>query len=217
MQISGVELEDLEFDSIGSWPKGLRVALIIAAGLLTVALGYFFDLSEAYDAYNAVKIQRDQLEESFEKAYDQASNLEEYKKQVVSVEKSLESLTRQLPKSPEEAGLLDDISRQAISSGLSFQSFKPLPEVQEGFYVEHPIELLLQGGFHSFGEFASNISSMPRIVTIHDFAIKSTPNNPKRLDITVTVQTYWTTNKINNPTDQTNPATKAPQKQEKPL
>lgn len=196
MKIEAIELEDLEFDKIGSWPKSLRVVLLIAMGLITIMLGYGLDLKGLYEHYIRLRTQRKEWQTFFEKAYDQASNLEEYKNQIVSIEKSLATLEQQLPKSSEEAQVLEELSRQAVSSGLTFLSFKPLREEFKGFYTEHAIELSLKGGYHCFGEFSSRVASIPRIVTLHDFSMKAKPTDPKVLDIFITVRTYWVSGKL---------------------
>jgi len=192
MQIAGVELEDLAFDKIGNWPIGIRIALIMGMGLTLLLLGVWFDLKGAYAEYSRIKTERAQFQISFAKACDQASNLEVYKKQVFEVEKSLLSLEKQLPKSSEEALVLEELSRQAISSGLVFLSFKPEPLELKEFYKEQTIAILLTGGYHGFGEFTSRIAAMPRIVTVHDFSLRAKPNHPKQLDIAVSIKTYWT-------------------------
>jgi type IV pilus assembly protein PilO len=63
--------------------------------------------------------------------------------------------------------------------------------------VQESIELRLLGNYHGFGEFVSNISNMPRIVTLHDFSIKAHKNDQNEIDptgvleMTVILKTYW--------------------------
>lgn len=190
MQIIGFTIEDLELNRIGSWPKIIRMALVVAVGIGVFLLNYFIYLNEMTNYHNQLKQKRSTMQNIFESAYDKASNVHEYKKQVLAIEQSLVELTRQIPKDNEEAGLLDDLSHQAIASGLILQAFKPFSEEHKDFYVEHPIELSMQGNYHSFGQFISNIVSMPRIVTLHDFSIKVAAKNPKNLQITLNVKTY---------------------------
>ena len=46
--------------------------------------------------------------------------------------------------------------------------FKPGDEVEKEFYAEKPIQLTLQGDYHQFGTFASEVAELPRIVTLHN-------------------------------------------------
>jgi type IV pilus assembly protein PilO len=118
------------------------------------------------------------------------------------VQEQLDKMTEQLPQSNEESGLLRDISQQAVSSGLQIISIKPGKSVNKGFYEENPIELTLTGNYSNFGDFASNISDMARIVTLHGFAISrniapnaSVSTGTGFLKMVVDAKTYWTITK----------------------
>ena len=77
----------------------------------------------------------------------------------------------QLPKDTEVPGLLDDISNIGQQSGLNFEAIDLQQEKKADFYVELPISVKVKGGYHDFGAFVSGVAGLPRIVTLHDFAI----------------------------------------------
>lgn len=199
MQIAGVELENLQFENIGSWPPFLRKAMILLIGLVTLMLGYFFYLSDLMNQLDALVEERQKLQESFVKTQDQVVNLEAYRNQVNQVRQSLDLLTQQLPTSNDEANLLEELSGEASSSGLQFQSIKPLPEEYKGFYIEQPIQLSFYGNYHSFGEFVSNILNLKRIVTLHDFTLKDPTAGSGKLEITVNAKSYWVSPGVKKP------------------
>lgn len=205
MDFAGVDLNELEIENIGNWPFFIRVIIIIAIFILTLFMGYMFDLSDEWDVLTNSQNKRIELENTFESAQHKVANLDSYKRQVKEVEDQLERLTEQLPQTNEGAGLLEDISQQASTSGLQFVSIKPGEEQQKGFYIEDPIKLTLSGSYHGMGDFASSISSMPRIVTLHEFTITritkeeslsgpSATSQPMKgpLVMTVVAKTYWT-------------------------
>lgn len=192
MQISGVELESLQFENIGSWPIVIRRALIVCIGLVTIFIGYLVDLGDSISTWNTVKQERINAEQKYSTIHHQAVNLDAYRKQVTEVRATLDFLTQQLPRHNEEAQLLEEISQQAAGTGLQFRSIKPLEREYKGFYVEQPVELSFTGTYNSFGEFVSNISNLPRIVTLHDFSLKDEAPGSGRLIITVVAKTYWT-------------------------
>lgn len=206
MQISGVELNELEFSNIGSWPRLIRNLSIFLVFLATLFVGFMFDLSDEWDTLNTLQSKRNDLEKTFDIAQHKVANLDAYKAQVKSVEAALDKLTEQLPQNSEEAGLLEDISEQAASSNLQFVSIKPGQEQTKEFYIESPMQLTLSGEYRGLGEFASSISAMPRIVTLHEFTIEKaskesiTGNSPGGgeqsmkgpLVMTVVTKTYWT-------------------------
>src|SRR5690606_35583466 len=100
-----------------------------------------------------------------------AANLEAYKEQMKEMEISFGALLRQLPSDTEVPGLLEDITRTGLGSGLEFQEIKLLPEVAQQFYIELPIQISVVGNYHDFATFVSGAASLPRIVTLHDFQI----------------------------------------------
>ena len=105
---------------------------------------------------------------------------------------SFGSLLRQLPEKTEVPGLIEDISHQGLAAGLEFKSIKLMPEKEIDFYVELPIEISVLGNYHQFGEFVSNVASLPRIVTLHDFTIKPVNNDTSgnNLEMNITAKTY---------------------------
>ena len=66
-----------------------------------------------------------------------------------------------------------------------------LPEVQQQFYIELPIEIVVEGGYHDLATFVSGVSSLPRIVTLHDFEVEPVSDDePSRLRMSVLAKTY---------------------------
>ena len=81
------------------------------------------------------------------------------------------TLLQQLPSDTEVPGLLDDITRTGLNSGLEFDEIKLMPEVVQQFYIELPIQITVAGSYHDFATFVSSVTSQDRIVTLHDFEI----------------------------------------------
>ncbi|RMD69615.1 MAG: pilus assembly protein PilO, partial [Gammaproteobacteria bacterium] len=69
-----------------------------------------------------------------------------------------------------------------------FYLFKPLPEVKRDFYAELPIQIKVKGDYHKFGHFVSDVSNLPRIVTLHDFDLH--PAKEEGLSMDIQARTY---------------------------
>jgi type IV pilus assembly protein PilO len=68
--------------------------------------------------------------------------------------------------------LLTDINQAGLGRGLQFELFKPAAsETISEFYAELPINIRVTGSYHELGSFASDISQLPRIVTLNDIAV----------------------------------------------
>lgn len=199
MEISGVNLNELEFENIGSWPPLLRGLIFIIVCITTIYFGYTLDLSGKMDALSAAKEKKTQTEKLFFETQQNATNLGAYKEEVKTVTEQLNKLTEQLPSNNEESGLLEDISQQAANNALQFIAIKPGKESDKGFYHENPIELDLSGDYNGFGEFSSKVASMKRIVTFHGFSMRKNDTKAKgALLMQVLVKTYWVSGKGRN-------------------
>lgn len=196
MEVAGVKINQLDFEEIGSWPAILQWIVIAFACGVTIFLGYLLDWSDKIVFLSTAKDKETAARVLFSDTQLQVANLETYKSEVKEVEKNLYTLTKQLPSKNEEAGLLEDISQEAVSNGLQLVTIKPGKQENKGFYQENPIELTVTGSANSFGAFVSKVSNMNRIVTFHDFSIKKNDTGGKgSLMMVVVAKTYWATGK----------------------
>jgi len=186
-----IDLADLDFNNAGSWPaavKSIACAILLAAVLFA---GYMFYLEDLELQLDQQKVEETSLREQFTTKAFQAANLEAYKEQMKEMEISFGALLRQLPGDTEVPGLLEDITRTGLASGLEFSEIKLLPEVQQQFYIELPIQIVVDGGYHDLATFVSGVSSLPRIVTLHDFEVAPvSEGEPSRLRMNVLAKTY---------------------------
>jgi type IV pilus assembly protein PilO len=161
--------------------------LLIAA----MALGYNFYLKDLQAQLDGKRAEEETLKQQFSSKAFQAANLEAYKVQMKEMEESFGALLRQLPSDTEVPGLLEDITRTGLGSGLEFEEIKLQPEVAQQFYIELPIQMSVVGGYHDLASFVSGVASLPRIVTLHDFEIKpSEEGNISKLRMRVLAKTY---------------------------
>lgn len=186
-----VDINDLDINNLGSWPAAVKAISGALVMVLVLALGYFFFIQELETRLEGAQANELMLREQFSTKAFQAANLEPYKKQMEEMENTFGALLRQLPSDTEVPGLLEDITRTGLGSGLEFEEIKLLPEVVQQFYIELPIQITVVGGYHDLATFVSGVASLPRIVTLHDFEIK--PADPKvqtKLRMNILAKTY---------------------------
>jgi len=168
-----IDLSEIDFSNIGSWPIAGKIAFVALTCLLVLSIGYFVDLSTQFDRLNAAEMQEQQFKQEFRTKYTKVLNLDTYKIQMKEMEDSFGAMLRQLPSKTEVEDLLVDISQTGLSSGVEFKLFKPEKESFVDFYAELPIKMTMTGTYHQFGSFVSGVASLPRIVTLHNINIKS--------------------------------------------
>lgn len=187
---SEIDLNDLDFENIGSWPKPVKIIAWILAAVLVMVGTYFLLVDSKINELNAARKQEQELRSMYRIKYAAAVNLELYQQQMVDMEELFASLLKRLPASHETPGLLDDITYVGTTSGLTFLGIKWLPEVTKEFYTELPITIEVVGKYHEFGEFVSKVAELPRIVTLHDFKIKQLANGDLNLNIVAKTYRY---------------------------
>ncbi len=189
--LRSVDLSDLDMNNLGSWPAAVKVIAAILLMALMLGGGYYFYLSDLQASLDQQVAEEDSLKQQFSSKAFQAANLEAYKAQMVEMEASFGALLRQLPSDTEVPGLLEDITRTGLGSGLEFEEIKLQPEVTQQFYIELPIQIKVVGGYHDLATFVSGVSSLPRIVTLHDFEIKpNSKDSSSKLHMSILAKTY---------------------------
>ena len=188
--MADIDLNNLDFSNIGSWPLAIKGVLIAVVAVGVLALGYFLDVQAQQENLERITNKEQQLKEDFELKQAKAANLEAYKAQMVEMEDSFGAMIRQLPSKTEVEDLLVDISQTGLASGIEFQLFKPLAEKHIEFYAELPITLKMTGTYHQFGEFVSGIAALPRIVTLENITLKSGKKGDLTMDVTAKTYRY---------------------------
>lgn len=189
----------LDLDNMGDWPPVVRVICCVLVLLLVLGFSYFVVLSDLQQRLENASAQEAQLRSDFEVKAERAANLEAYREQMARLQVKFGALLQQLPLDTEVPGLLDDITRTGLNSGLEFDEIKLLPEVAQQFYIELPIQITVAGTFHDFATFVSSVASQDRIVTMENFEIKHPDESKKRdsqiyaagkLQMTILAKTY---------------------------
>lgn len=191
-----IDINDLDVNNLGVWPLPAKIITCVLLFVAMLAGGYFVYLQEMQGQLEQTQAEEVTLKEQYSGKAFQAANLEAYKAQMKEMEESFGALLRQLPTDTEVPGLLEDITRTGLGSGLEFTEIKLLPEVAQQFYIELPIQISVNGSYHDLATFISGVSSLPRIVTLHDFEIKPLVKDKDKeagssmLAMTVVAKTY---------------------------
>lgn len=169
------ELKNANPKKPGSWPWAVKLMACAAIFFAALIGGFVFDWQGQLGALDTVKQEEDKLKEAFLVKKKQAINLDIIKKQLTETRQSLGALLKQLPNKSEMDALLTDINQAGLGRGLQFELFRPGAEVVTGVFVEQPITIRVTGNYDDIGKFASDISQLPRIVTLNDISLS--PNS----------------------------------------
>lgn len=187
------ELQSLDFNDIGRWPFVYRVAAVALAGVVATVAGlYLFVYEEKMPLLEKAEVEERDLRVIFEEKQRKAANFSAYQDQLAEIERSFGTMLQQLPGKTEIPNLLVDISQTGLGAGLEEKLFQPMAELRKDFYAEKPIQIKLDGSYHEFGNFVSDIAALPRIVTLHNIEIRPIGKSSgyDNLVLNVTAKTY---------------------------
>ncbi len=188
--LNELDLADLNFENLGSWPPAIKIFVGLVLFALLVTGGYYSHIEALQLQLENVRGEEVDLRRDFEQKAFEAANLEAYKRQMVEMEESFGALVSQLPSDTEVPGLLEDITNKGELNGLAIETIDLLDEVPQEFYVELPIQINAVGSFHDLGAFISGMAGLPRIVTLHDFDIDSPGAETNKLKMNILAKTY---------------------------
>jgi type IV pilus assembly protein PilO len=184
------ELKNIDPKKPGNWPWLVKLLAFAAMFLGVVVAGAFLDWQGQYENLKRIKQEEVALKETFLTKKQQAINLDIIKKQLIDTQQSFGALLKQLPSKSEMDALLTDINQAGLGRGLQFELFRPGGEVATGVFTEQPIALKVTGTYDDLGNFASDISQLPRIVTLNDIRIAPLPNGALSLESTAKTYRY---------------------------
>lgn len=182
------DFKKLNPKDIGNWPIIPKALALCGLLILILFAGYWFDWQNQLADLDIAKGKESQLRETFISKKKQVVNLDTYRRQLKDLEQAFGALIKQLPNKAEMDALLTDINQAGLGRGLEFELFRPAnSETLTEFYAERPISIRVTGNYHDLGAFASDVSRLPRIVTLNEISI--TPSG-QALTMSAVAKTY---------------------------
>lgn len=191
-----------EFNSLVDDPANVSLpvkilAILIICGLV-LFMGYKMIVIDKMGELENVVSKESSLKVTYERKQARANQLPAFRAQLKEMQQSFGSMMKQLPSGTEIPGLILDISEKGLSNGLQIELFKPKGEQQKEFYAEKPIELQAKGTYNQLAAFVSDISGLPRIVTISNIRLapedakkdEKKKQQPFRLTMQAVIKTY---------------------------
>lgn len=189
-KINNFDPNDIDWENMGSWPIVGKAVFCSIVAIAIVVGGYFWLLDPMEQKLDREVRKEAQLKKTFEDKAFQVANLEDYRAQMIEMERNFESILKQLPRDTEVPGLIDDISLSAIDNGLDLKVISPKKQISTEFYNELPIDIEVEGDYHQLGAYVSSVASLSRIVTLHDFTITKKSKENDSLSLKILAKTY---------------------------
>jgi type IV pilus assembly protein PilO len=176
------ELKNIDPKTPGSWPWLIKIGAFLGMFIAVVFIGAVADWQGQWESLQIIKKEELQLRETFLTKKKEAINLDIIKKQLIETQQSFGALLKQLPSKSEMDALLTDINQAGLGRGLQFDLFRPGGEVATGVFTEQPISIRVTGNYDDLGKFSSDISQLPRIVTLNEISIAANAGGTLSMD-----------------------------------
>lgn len=191
--LRSLDLRELEAGHPGDWSARRKSVVALALTGFVLLAGYLLQIQSPLIRLQEERATEVVLKTGFEARASHVAGLDANLLQMQELENSFRNLVVQLPRKAEVPGLLDEIARIGLTSGLRIEHIHWLPEVLQSFYTELPLQMSLVGGYHDFGLFVSGLASLPRVVTAQDFTLAALGGSgSEQLRMTLLATTYRT-------------------------
>lgn len=191
------ELRNLDFQTIGLTSLGTRLVIFAFIFVLIVGGVVYFDTLPQKELLEREQREERSLLQTVDQKQRLAANLEDYQAQIKEMETRFGELLRQLPNKREAENLIDNVAQTSLSNGLKNEQIRPGGEVKHDFYAEMTYHLSLRGTYRELTQFISDTANLPRIVTLHNPAMKprdgstaDDADNPRELTMGIQAKTY---------------------------
>ena len=174
-------------------PKKQLYLLAGVAGAAIVTLYAYFLIMPLWEEKGRFEDKLRKVQSDLQQKQIIAANRPKLEAEIKALEKQLDEALVRLPEEKDIPRLLTQINTLGQQNGLEFLLFRPGAPVKKGFYAEVPIDIRVEGQFHSVGGFLDRVSKLERIVTVSDIKVTPLSGVAQRTDRSIAADLKATT------------------------
>ena len=177
----------------GNIPKRQLYLLCGILGIGIVFLYVYFLMMPLWEQKGKYEDTLRKLQSDLQQKQHIAANRPKLEAEIKALEKQLDEALVRLPEEKDIPRLLTQVNTLGQQIGLEFLLFRPGAPVKKGFYAEVPIDIRVEGQYHSLGGFLDRVSKLERIVTVSDVKIVPLSTQQQRGDRSIVADLKATT------------------------
>jgi type IV pilus assembly protein PilO len=165
--------------------------LLLAMVLIGVGVAFYYYVeSPQQEAITMLTAEVAKLDQEIQTNRAKAKSLDDLKRVNAELEQQLIKNQEQLPPEEEAATLLKQISDLGIRIGLNFKLWKPGPRAEDTskLFVRMPVDVEMNGGYHTLALFFDRISKLPRIINVSKIKMGGGKTERGRVSIQTTFE-----------------------------
>jgi type IV pilus assembly protein PilO len=170
--------------------------LYILGGVLTIAVVALYGWLLMWPLWGEMNTQDASLQKlktEVAKQQEIAAKMPKLNAEIKNLEKQLDAALVKLPEEKDIPKLLTQVNTLGQRMGLEFLLFRPGTPVKKGFYAEMPIDMRVEGMYHTLGGFLDQVSKLERIVNVSDLRITPLSAQSQRPDRAIVSELKATT------------------------
>lgn len=180
------------FDPIVNAPRSQKIVAGVVGVVVIVAAFYFLLLAPALAEVARLSAQLDSLQQEVARSRAIVADLMKFRREVAELTARLNALKEKLPGEREIPTLYRTVSDAATASGLGVALFQPRPPATRDYYIEIPISLNAEAGYHQIGEFFERVAKLTRVVNVTEIKLSglNRPRSPVRAELVLATYMY---------------------------
>ncbi len=174
-------------DKLKKLPPKQQTLLLLVIPLIILGLFAYLVYLPSEKTISRLEADIQKNESGISKSQLMESKLGELKAENVNLQQELKLATDKLPSPSEGAGMPDAIKKAAKDSGLAVKSVQASASVTgpDGLYIETPINVQVEGGYHELGKFMEKLDNMTRMLAVSELDISSGKVSGIRMDLPI--------------------------------
>jgi type IV pilus assembly protein PilO len=161
-------------DPIVTAPRWQRALLGTMGVVAILGAAYVFLISPIETRIGMLTAERAALQKELAESRRIVADLEKFRREIAELEQQIEVAKEKLPTDKDIPPLYRAMSDAAFQSGLGVALFQPRePKVNE-YFLEIPITVNVEGGYHQVGEFFERVTGLQRVVSVVEWRLSGT-------------------------------------------
>ena len=183
---------DVKDPKLLRWVGAVLVVLVVVP-MYFMSASYPFTYASRKQTIGDLDAHHQKLAQDLERARLLVRNLERVEQEYAILHDQWKVAKTLLPEANEMPDLLRKVTAAGQQSGIEFQLFKPEASVDQGFYSDNPVEVVIEGGYHQTGVFLSRLANLNRIVNVSQLrmeGIESQEDTPFTVETSMVLTAY---------------------------
>ncbi|RUR52985.1 type 4a pilus biogenesis protein PilO [Vreelandella populi] len=185
-----LDWQALDLQEAGAWPWAVKVLSGVLVFLVALTLTGWWWAGDYRTALAAAQRQEVRLLNDYRGSVHAAGLLAHTRTQLAELEAQMVQVRATLMSHVDTPVLLDSIINAADDNQLVIEAIQLQPAIARAAYIEYPLDIQVQGGYHQLAQFIRDISTLPRLITQHAFTLAPVDPQSDMLALKLVAKAY---------------------------